>query len=107
VLGSVAKQTLVAAVLAWLATRVLRRLVGVALLAALITGAGVLAERRGMQVRGVDRVSRCEVSALVEVARQLPDAISRGSSRAHRPLPARGRLVRCDGDRTLRRTRPR
>jgi hypothetical protein len=101
---SVAKQTILAAVLAWLAARVLRRVVGVALLAALIAGAADLAQLHGVPVRGA---GRCEVSALVDVVGQLPDAISRGTSSTHPALPALRRLTRCHADRTSRRARRR
>ena len=103
-MGATAKQTILAAILAWLAARVLRRVVGVALLAALIAGAGRLAQRHSVLVRGA---GRCEVSALVDVVGQLPDAISRGFSGTHPALPALRRLTRCGADRTSRRARRR
>ena len=99
-----AKQTIVAAVLAWLAARVLRRVVGVALLAALIAGAAGLAERHGVHVRGA---YRCVVSALVETVRQLPDALSQSSSSSDRRLPTLRRLARCGAVRASRRARRR
>jgi hypothetical protein len=99
-----AKKTIVAAVLVWLATRVLRRVVGVALLAVLIAGAAGLAQRHGVHVGGA---GRCEVSALVDVVRQLPDAIARNSSSTHPTLPVLRRLTRCHADRTSRRARRR
>ena len=101
---AIAKQTIVAAVLAWLAARVLRRVVGVALFAALIAGAAGLAQRHGVPVRGA---GRCEVSALVDVVRQLPDAIARGTSSTQRALPALRRLTRCHAVRTSRKARRR
>jgi hypothetical protein len=93
---SVAKQTILAAVLGWLATRVLRRVVGIALLVALIAGAAGIAGRHDLEdVRGVGRVTRCDLAALLSVARQLPDAVSRGSSSADRTRPALRRPARC------------
>jgi hypothetical protein len=92
---SVAKQTVLAAFLAWIAARVLRRVLGVAVLGALIAGAAGLVERHGVHVGGAGRVPRCDVSALMQAVGQLTDAIARGSSSTHPALAALRRLARC------------
>lgn len=94
-MGETAKKTLVAALLAWLLARVLRRLIGVALLAALLGGGAAVAER-GVDVGGVRRVVHCETRAIARVAKQLRDARSSGSQGVgRRELRALRRLGRC------------
>jgi hypothetical protein len=93
--GETAKKTLVAALLAWLLARVLRRLIAVALLAALL-GGGAAVAARGVDVGGVRRVVRCETRAIASVAKQLRDARSSSSQGVGRREPrALGRLGRC------------
>jgi hypothetical protein len=93
--GETAKKTLFAAVLAWLLTRALRRLVGVALLAAVAAGGLTIAARHGVNIDRVRGVMRCETHAIARAAKQLHDG-ARGSSpsssrRTRRALRGLGR----------------
>jgi len=103
-----ANRTLVAAVIAWLAARVLRRLIAVALLAALLGAGVVIADRRGVDVGGVRRVVHCETRAVRGLAKQLRDARSESSpSAGRRPLRAPRRLGQCAVKQPSAPTRPR
>ena len=81
-MGESAKKTVVAALLSWLLARVLRRLVSVAVLAALLAGGLAVAERRGVDVGGVGRALRCDTRAIVRAAQQLSDGASSSSQTA-------------------------
>ena len=103
-----AKRTLVAAALAWLAARVLRRLIAVALLAALLGAGVVIADRHGIDISGVRRVVHCETRAVRGLAKQLRDARSESSpSAGRRPLRAPRRLGQCAVKQPSAPTRPR
>lgn len=73
-MGASAKKTLLAALAAWLLTRALRRVVGVALLAAILAAAATIAGRHGVDSDGVRRVMKCETRAITGFAKQLRDA---------------------------------
>jgi hypothetical protein len=77
--GETAKKTLAAALLAWLVARVLRRLLGVALLAVAAAGGLAVAERDGVDAGGDGRAVRCETRAIVRAAQQLRDSASSSS----------------------------
>ena len=104
-MGATAKKTLRAAVAAWLLTRALGCLVGVALLAAIAAGA-TIAGRHGIDSDGVRRVVKCETGAITRVAKQLRDAGSSSSpSAGRRQLRALRRLGKCDRQRPSAATR--
>jgi hypothetical protein len=95
--GETAKKTLVGALVAWLLTRALRRLVAIALLAGLLGGGLAIAERHGVDVGGVGRVIGCERRAVVRAAKQLRSAALTSASPigARRQLHALRRLGHC------------
>jgi hypothetical protein len=88
--GETAKKTLATALLAWLVARVLRRLLGIALLAVLLAGGRAVAERDGVDAGGHGRAVRCETRAIVRAPQQLRDSASSSSptviERRQRPL---------------------
>jgi hypothetical protein len=95
--GESAKKTLLAALLAWLLARVLRRLIAVALLAtALLAGALAIAKPQ-VDLSGVARIMRCETHAIVRTAKQLRDGASTSGSQpaGQRQLHALRRLGHC------------
>ena len=105
-MGATAHKTLLAAVAAWLLTRALRRLVGVALLAAVLAAGATIAGRHGIDSDGVRRVVKCETGAITRVAKQLRDAGSSSSpSAGRRQLRALRRLGECDRQRPSAATR--
>ena len=90
-------QTLLALLGAWLVFRGLRRLAGVALMAALLAGAVAIADRHGVAIDDVRRVARCETRAIKHAAGELWSAASSSSSStAQRPLDAVRAIGRCD-----------
>jgi hypothetical protein len=94
--GETAKKTLLAALVAWVLARKLRRLVGVALLAAILTAGITIAGRHGIDIGGVRRVVQCETRAIARVAKQLHDSGSSSSpSAARRQRRALRRLGDC------------
>jgi len=92
-----AKKTLRAAVAAWLLTRALGCLAGVALLAAMLAAGATIAGRHGVDGDGVRRVVKCETRAITRVAKQLRDAGSSSSPSAGRQLRALRGLGECHG----------
>ena len=94
-------QALLVMLVAWLLFRGLRRLAGVALLAALLAGAVAIADRHGVAIDDVRRVARCETRAIKHAAGALWSAASSSSSSgssstARRPLDAVRAIGRCD-----------
>jgi hypothetical protein len=90
--GETTTKTLVPAVLAWLLARVLRRVIGAALLA----GGLAFVDRRGVDVGDVGRVLRCETHAITRAAKQLRDiASSSAPSSTQRQRRALRRLAAC------------
>jgi hypothetical protein len=94
--GDSAKKTLLAVIAAWLLARLLRRLVGVALLAAVVAAGVMIAGRHGVDVGTVRRVVQCQTRAIARGAKQL--RASSSSSQSARPgqLRALRRLRDCD-----------
>jgi len=96
-MGATAKKTRLAAVAAWLLTRALRRLLGVALLAAVLAAGATIAGRHGADSDGVRRVVKCETCAITRFAKHLRDAGSSSSpSAGRRQLRALRRPGECD-----------
>lgn len=86
-MGGIAKKTLLAAIVAWLLTRALRRVLGLMLLATLLAGALTIAERHGDGVDDARRVVRCETRAVARAVEQLRHAaLSSSPSSSARPL---------------------
>ena len=113
-MGETTKKRLIAVFVTWLLTRALRRLIAVAMIAAVLATGLVVADRHGLDVSGVRRVVHCETRALRDVAKQLssatssstPDAdrrqlraLRRVSACVHEPAPGRSRR---DADRASR-----
>ncbi len=108
------KRTLIAVLLTWLVTRALRRLIGVAMIGAVLTTGLVVAGRHGLDVSGVGRVVHCETRALGDIAKQARRSSSSSSpSSGRRQLRALRRVGACahkpvpktagrDGDRASR-----
>jgi len=91
--GELANKTLLATLLAWLLTRALRRLAGVAVLIGAVTIAG----RHGIDAGRGGRVVQCEARALGRAAEQLRDDRAGDSlTAAERRLRALRGIVRCD-----------
>ena len=90
------KKTLAAVLLTWLVTRALRRLIGVAIIGAVLTTGLVVAGRHGLDVSGVGRVVHCETRALGDVAKQMRRSSSSSSpSSGRRELRALRRVGAC------------
>ena len=113
-MGETTKKTLIAVFVTWLVTRALRRLIGVAMITAVLTTGLVVAGRHGLDVSGVRRVVHCETRALGDVAKQMRRSSSSSSPSsgqrqlralrgvgacAHRPVP---RTAHRDADRVSR-----
>jgi hypothetical protein len=95
--GETAKKTVLAALLVWLLTRVLQRLVGVALIAAVLAGALTVASGHGVDAGRAGRVVQCEARAIARAAKQLRNASSNDSpAAAQRQLQTLRRVGRCD-----------
>jgi hypothetical protein len=88
-------ETVLALLAAGLAYRGLRRLAGVALLAALLTGGVAIADRHGVDVDDLRRVVLCETQAIARAATRLHDPAS--SSSRHDSARTRGALLRVGG----------
>jgi len=84
--GATAKKTLLVAVAAWLVTRALRRVVGVAMLAAIAAGALTVANRHGVDVNRVRGIIGCDTRAIARVAQQLGDSASSSSPGSERRM---------------------
>ncbi len=96
------KKTLVAVFVTWLLTRALRRLIGVAMIAAVLTTGLIVADRHGLDVSGVRRVVRCETRAVHDIAKQLgPSSSSSSPDAGRRQL----RALHCVGECARNRTR--
>jgi len=95
--GSVVKTTLIALALAWLARCLLRRVRGLAVIAAILVGASSIAGEHGVDVVGVRRSVACGVTALQRAAKQLPD-VAAPSVTAAKPRTSDPRLARCQRD---------
>jgi hypothetical protein len=90
-------EALLALLAAWLVFRGLRRLAGVALIAALLAGAVAIADRHGVALDDARRVARCETRAINHAAGALWSAASSSSSpTAARPLDGVRAIGRCD-----------
>lgn len=88
----VAKKTLLAAVVAWLLTRALRRVLGLMLVATVLAGALTIAERHRVDVDDARRVVRCQTRAIVRAVADLRHAASSSSpSSTARPPHGYGR----------------
>ena len=88
----VAKKTLLAAIVAWLVTRAVRRVLGLVGLATVLAGALTIAERHGVDVDDARRVVRCETRAIARAVAHLRHAgLSSSPSSTARPLHGHGR----------------
>lgn len=95
-MGETTKKTLIAVLLTWLLTRALRRLIGVAMIAGVLTTGFVVAGRHGLDVSGVRRVVRCETRAVGDVAKEVGRSRSSSSpSSGRRQLRALRRVGAC------------
>ena len=81
-----AKNTLLAAIVAWLLTRALRRILGVAMLAAIAAAALTVANPGGVDVDRVRGAIGCDTRAIARAAKQLRDSASSSSPSSHRRM---------------------
>lgn len=65
---SLVQKTVIAAALVWLARRVLRRVTGLAVIAAVVVGAASLAGEHGVDVDAVRQTVSCDIAALMGAA---------------------------------------
>ncbi len=89
-------RTLLAGAAAWVAYRLAKRALKVALLAGVVAAGAGLAKSRGVDLRAVQRFATCQVPALIRGAGQLRRLLEQSAPGTHqRALPVARQLARC------------